>query len=134
MKTKCISRELTEEQRVFFKVPPVLRTKHQISIGKEYLVLGISFEISSPIYGNTALLQIVNDAGRCAFIPTALFEVIDGRCSSFWETRLHEGGAVTLWPIEFYEPYFHDDLSNHDPAARQLFDSVFRKMRAEFGD
>src|SRR6266481_1437273 len=115
MKTKCISRELTEEQRLFFKVPPLFRTVHQITIGREYLVLGILFVVNSPVYGNTAL-----------------FEIVDGRCSSFWETRFYKNGDITMWPSEFYEPYFHDDLSDGDPKTRTVFDSVIAKMRCEF--
>jgi hypothetical protein len=88
----------------FLRYRPFCVRKHQISIGKEYLVLGISFEVNSPVYGNTAMLKIANDARRCCSIPAALFEIIDGRCSSFWEARFYEGGAVTLWPIQFYKP------------------------------
>ena len=132
MRAKCIGRELTEEQRLLFKVPALFRTKHQILIGQEYLVLGISFAVSSSVYGTTALLQIVNDAGYCLFIPAALFEIVESRCSSFWEARFHEDGAVTMWPSEFYEPYFHDDLSNGDPEARKIFESVLTKMKSEF--
>lgn len=134
MRVRCLNDELTEEQRVFFKVPPVLYTKYQISLGKEYLVLGISFEINSPVYGNTVLLEIANDAGRCSSIPAALFDVIDNRCSSFWKTTFYEDGGVTLWPTEFYAPYFHDKLSDHDPETRKVFESVLVKMKAEFDD
>ena len=132
MRTKCISRELTEEQRLLFKVPALFRSVYQISIGREYLVLGISFVVCSPVHGTTALLQIVNDAGNCSFVPAALFEIVDGRCSSFWEARFHEDGAVTMWPSEFYEPYFHDDLSNGYPETRKIFESVLAKMKSEF--
>ena len=132
MKAKCISRELTEEQRLLFKVPALFRSIYQISIGREYLVLGIWFAISSPAYGTLALLEIVNDAGRYRSIPAALFEIVDSRCSSLWEARFHESGAVTMWPSEFYRTYFHDDLSNGDPQARKIFESVLAKMKSEF--
>ena len=132
MKTKCISRELTEEQRLLFKVPALFRSVYQISIGREYLVLGISFAISSPVYGTTALLEIVDDPGHCLSVPAALFKIVDSQCSSFWEARFYEDGAVTMWPSEFYRPYFHGDLSNGDPQARKIFESVLTKMQAEF--
>jgi hypothetical protein len=132
MRVKCLNSELTEEQRLLFKVPPLFRSKYQISIGEEYLVLGISFEVNSPVYGNTALLEIADDAGRCRSVPAALFEIIDGRCSSFWEARFFEDGAFALWPPEFYETYFHDKLSDHDPKTHKVFESVLTKMKAEF--
>jgi hypothetical protein len=131
MRVKCINRELTEEQRLLFKVPPLFRTKYQISIGKEYLVLGISFEVNSPVYGNMALLEIVNDADLCLSVPAALFEIVDSRCSSFWEARFYDDGTVAIWPTEFYKTYFHDDLSNDDPETRKAFESVLTKMKAE---
>lgn len=133
MRVKCLNRELTEEQRLLFKVPPLFRSVYQILIGKEYLVLGISFEVNSPVHGNTALLEIVDDAGLCLSIPAALFEIIDGKCSSFWEVKIYGDVAVTMWPPEFYETYFHDKLSDHDPETRKVFESVLKKMKAEFG-
>ncbi len=134
MRVKCLNRELTEEQRLLFNVPPLFRSKYQISIGEEYLVLGISFEVNSPVYGHTALFEILNDAGLYLSIPAALFEIMDGRCSSFWEARLYKEGAVAMWPSEFYEPHFHDDLSNGETETRKVFESVLTKMKAEFGD
>jgi hypothetical protein len=134
MRVRCLNDELTEEQRKIFKVSPLFRTKYQISIGKEYLVLGLTFVVDSPIESKTVLLQVVNDAGGCSFIPSVLFELSDGRCSSFWQARFYEDGAVTLWPSEFYEPYFHDKLSDHDPEIRKLWELVLKKMQAEFAD
>jgi hypothetical protein len=134
MRVKCLGHELSEEQRLFFKVPPLFHTRYQITISMEYLVLGITFVVDSPVHGNTLLLEIVNDAGRYSAIPAALFEVTDCRCSSFWQARFYEDGAITMWPAQFYEPYFHDKLSDHDPESRELFESVLTKMRAEFGD
>ncbi len=134
MRVKCTSRELTEEQRLLFKTPPLFRSRYQISIGKEYIVLGISLVVNSPVYGNMVLLEMVNDAGIYLSIPAALFEIIDNRCSSFWEARLYENGAVAMWPPEFYETYFHDRLSDNVPEIREIFESVLQKMKAEFGD
>lgn len=124
MKVKCLNTELTEEQRQLFRVPDLFRSKYQISVGTEYLVLGIAFEINSSAYGTQALLEIADDAGRCLSIPAALFEIIDGRCSAFWEVRFYEDAGITMWPIEFNEAYFHDKLSNGDPQARRLFELV----------
>lgn len=96
-------------------------------------MLGISFAANSPVHGNIALFEIVEDGGYyCLSIPAALFEITDSRCSSFWKARIHQDGAVTLWPTEFYEPYFHDKLSDHDPEMRKLFESVLKKLAAEF--
>jgi hypothetical protein len=134
MRAKCVNRELSDEQRLLFNVPSLFRSRYQLSISKEYLVLGISFVVNSPVYGNTALLEVVDDGGRCLSVPMALFEVIDGRCSSFWDARFYQDGAVTMWPAEFHGTYFHDKLSDGDPKTREVFESVLTKMRAEFDD
>jgi hypothetical protein len=132
MKVKCKKTELTEEQKNLFKVPPRFNPGHRVSVGREYLVIGISFVVGSPYYGDSALFEIVNDQGHLVSQPAALFEVTDARCSSFWRTEIHEDGAVTLWPHELYEQYFHDRLSDGEPEARNTFQVVRSKLQAEF--
>lgn len=111
----------------------LFRTKYQISIGKEYLVLGLSFAIESPVYGNSVLLEILDDAGRCISVPSALFEMVDGRCSALWEARFDEG-MMTAWPSEFYGLYFHDRLSDGDTEARRVLQDIHARLMAEFTD
>jgi hypothetical protein len=96
------------------------------------MVLGVSFLISSPVHGNACILDIQDDAGRCMPIPSVLFEDVDQRCSAYWRAKLGDDGNVTLWPEEFYSPYFHDKLSDGDNETRQVFQSVLSKMKAEF--
>ena len=132
MKIKCVNRELTEEQRALLKAPSRFRPKHSLTVGKEYLVLGIVSIIESPDYGNTALFEIVNDSSQLVLFPAVLFEVIDAHCSSYWKGAIYDDGSVTLRPEEFYRDFFHDDLSEGDPATRQVFEEVVAKLEAEF--
>ncbi len=132
MKIRCTNRELTEEQRVLLKAPSRLRPNHALTVGKEYLVLGIVSVIASPQYGNTALFEIVNDHHQFVLFPAMLFEVTDARCSSFWRAAVQQDGTVALRPEEFCREFFHDDLSDGDLAARQVFEAVVAKLKAEF--
>lgn len=132
MKIRCKNRELTEEQRALLKAPSRFRPNHALTVAKEYLVLGIVSIIDSPQYGNTALFEIVNDHERLVLYPAALFEVTDGRCSSYWKAAISADGSVTLRPEELYREFFHDDLSEGDPATRKMFRTVVSKLEAEF--
>ncbi|SRR5579884_2198927 len=132
MKIRCISRELTEQQRDLFKAPSRFRPNPRISVGKEYLVLGIVYIMESPQYGNTALFEILDDDDHLILYPAVLFEVTDGRCSRFWRAAIHKDGAVTLRPEEFYRQYFHDDLSEGDPDTRNVFRAVLGRLAGEF--
>jgi hypothetical protein len=134
MKVQCKGRELTEEQRSFFRVPSLFRPNYQVSIGKEYLVIGISFGVNNPHHGNSALFEIVNDDGHLVLHPAALFDITDARCSSFWRAKAHGDGMVTLRPEELYLEYFHDDLSEKEPETRRVFQLLLSRMEGEFDD
>jgi hypothetical protein len=132
MKIKCKNRELTEEQRAILKAPSRFSPTHALTLGKEYLVLGIVSIIDSPQYGNTALFEVVNDDGQFVLFPAVLFEVTDARCSSYWKAAVYGGGSVALRPEEFCREFFHDDLSEGDPATRQVFQTIVTKLETEF--
>jgi hypothetical protein len=132
MRVRCVNRELTDEQRALLKAPSRFRPNHRLTVGKEYLVLGVVSIIDSPQYGNTALFEIVDDDRGFVLFPAVFFEVTDSRCSSFWRSAVQQGGTVTFRPEEFYREFFHDDLSEGDPVVRQVFQAVVAKLEAEF--
>jgi hypothetical protein len=134
MKVRCTNRELTDDQRVLLKAPSRFRPSHALTVGKEYLVLGIVSIIDSPQYGNTALFEIVDDQDHFVLYPAVLFEVTDTRCSSYWRAAVSGDGTVTLRPEELYREFFHDDLSEGDPATRETFKAMVVKLEAEFPD
>jgi hypothetical protein len=134
MKIRCTSRELTEDQRALLKAPSRFRPNFALTVGKEYLVLGIVSIIDSPQYGNTALFEIVNDDRQFVLFPAVLFEVTDARSSSYWRAAVSGNGTVTLRPEELYREFFHDDLSEGDPATRETFQAMVTKLEAEFPD
>ena len=117
---------------MLLNAPSRFRPNHRLTVGKEYLVLGIVSIIGSPQYGNTALFEVVNDQGHLVLYPAILFEVTDARCSSYWRAAALEDGSVTLRPEELYREFFHDDLSEGDPATREVFRATVDKLEAEF--
>lgn len=133
MTARCIGETLTEEQRCATNAPARFRPSYQVTEGKEYLVLGISFLVNSAIYGNCSLFEIRDDAGRCVSVPTMLFDVEDPRPSRFWRARRTGLIDLALWPEEFYRDYFHDDLSERRPETVAAFNEVVGRLDAEFG-
>jgi hypothetical protein len=132
MRVQCKNRELTEEQRVLLKASSRFRPNHRLTVGKEYLVVGLIGIVDSPQYGNTILFEIVNDDRQFVIFPAILFEVTDARCSAFWRAAVQKNGTVTLRPEELYCDLFDENLSEGDPATRKVFDAVVAKLEAEF--
>lgn len=101
-------------------------SKFQLSIGSNYLVLGVSFGS----YG--VLLQIVDDYGKCIFVPICIFDVIDPRPSKYWKFKKTSDSDLLLWPSEFFVDYFHDDLSDGDGRVISIFKRVVNDIENEF--
>ena len=95
-------------------------------------MLGMVSIINSPQYGNTAHFEIVNDQDHLVLYPAVLFEVTDARCSSYWRAAVFGDGSVTPRPEELYREFFHDDLSEREPATREVFQATVAKLEAEF--
>ena len=89
-------------------------------------------EVGSSRWGLGAYVQIESDFGGISFAPLELFKITDGRAPRFWEVRLWEGGAVTLWPPSFYRDYYHDDLSEEVLSVVTDFNLVRARMESEF--
>ncbi|XBS71686.1 hypothetical protein ABK905_12795 [Acerihabitans sp. KWT182] len=39
---------------------------------------------------------------------------------------------ISLWPEEFYQPYFHDQLSDLVPELLETYNQVVEKLENEF--
>jgi hypothetical protein len=61
-----------------------------------------------------------------------LFEVIDDRLSRYWKIQKYDDYHITLWPKEFYQEYFHDDLSNGIPEVVDIYNSLAERLEKEF--
>ena len=133
MIAKCIGTTLTEEQREATNAPALFRPRYQITVGKEYVVLGVSFLVGSEVYGNCSLFGIRDDAGRFVSMPTVLFDLSDPRPSRFWLARRSGKADLMLFPEEFYREYFHDDLSERDIETVAVFNGVMARLEAEHG-
>jgi len=112
------------------KIGPYPGQSFGVTIGKEYLVVGLSFEINS--YAGTGVcVNIVSDGGYFVTVPLCLFEVLDARASRYWRIRRWEDGITSLWPESFYAPFYVDDHNEDVPEVRADFKKVYSQLEAE---
>lgn len=128
MKVICINNRLTREQKQALDIAQDNDFKYPFEVGQTYTVLGISGGTSSNI-SNTLL-----EMPYFYIFPTplCLFQIIDDRPSQYWKIQKHGDSRLTLWPEEFYQEYFHDDLSNGFPEVVEIYKRVVEKLEKEF--
>lgn len=132
MTARCKSRSLTEAQRIELGHTPNLHSVYDLEPGREYTILAVLFVARFSIYGSTALFEIRDDFGRCFSVPACLFDIVDPRPSMNWRGKQLDNGSLALWPEEFYEDFFHDQLSDGVPSKVEAFERLVQRMTSEF--
>jgi hypothetical protein len=112
MKAKCISEKLTSEQITALGKNYFSNQDYHITIGKEYLVLGLIF--SSGKIGNGCFVEHLTDYGHYVLSPICLFDVIDKRISKYWKFEIDNDGDYRLWLPPTVKTYYHNDTSEED--------------------
>ena len=123
MIVRCIAEKLSEEQAHRFSFERYRLQGGQsfnLRLGQEYVVYGIT------IMGGEPWVEIASVFEYVYSVPLCLFEIVDGRVSRHWEARWFPSGTFALWPPSFYQEYYHDFLSDGDPAMLE----DFRRVRA----
>lgn len=133
MKARAIANVLNETMRRRIGASEIIRPRFSLTEGKSYLVLGIYFSAQSDIYGRTTLLRIIDDDGTCIVCPVELFEICDGRPSRFWRARIANADFF-LYPEEFFDRYFFDDLVEKVPSIVSRFENVVQLLEAEHAE
>jgi hypothetical protein len=131
MKVRCIVPYPTQEQirqlGDFYE-----NQRFGITEGKEYLALGLHFNINTPGFGTGVAIQIFNDNRHIVFPPLSLFQIIDGRPSRYWVARLLENGSLELQPPSFNQEYYHERLSEYIPEIVEDFEGVYAMLESEY--
>lgn len=131
MKVRCLGNKFTDEQKEILGVPEHQNPIYQLTIGKEYTVLGLSLSMD---YMKGVMLEIQEDHhSYCVSIPLCLFEIIDPRISAYWRAKQNKHNLL-LWPEEFYIDFFHDDLAEGRFEVKSIYDEVCKKMKSEFDE
>lgn len=132
MRVKCIHNIIDDElaKRVgLANGQPV--DYSDITIGKEYIVLGLCYYPASPYYAGKPTLEIKDDTGELTTIPLFMFEIIDSTPSKYWQIRFNDKGFLTMYPESFYKDFYHDDLSEDVPEIKADFAQVCEKLEKE---
>ena len=90
---------------------------------REYVVFGLTLHSSSDARGLNAKFELLDDFGNLVSAPMDLFHVVEGSVSPCWTLKIVDG-SILVWPAEFFERYFHDDLSEGLPEAVKAFSRV----------
>src|SRR5438874_13551930 len=130
MRGVCISTQLTEKQRIDAGVNVTMNSNYNMTVGREYLVIGLSFIKGSDVYGTTVLFEVEDDSGLCISTPAVLFKITEATPSRWWKAREEEDG-FRLWPEEMYGEYFHEDVSERNGPMLNKFGAMKPSREAE---
>jgi hypothetical protein len=127
MKVNCIATKLTEQQKKQLGLEITLNPQYPFIIGTTYTVLALSSKVG---LNAGTILQI---PGRYIIpAPLCLFEIVDERPSIYWKIKKRSDYELSLWPEEFYQEYFHDDLSEGVPEVVAIYNQVVERLEKEF--
>ncbi len=102
-----------------------------LTVGREYVVVGLYSYIDSSLYGTGLYVEYVDDDGTLLQSPILLFEIVDARLSQFWQMRVWEDGSFTARPPSLECEYYHDRLSDGLVAYVHDFEKVYAMLTYE---
>jgi hypothetical protein len=148
MRVRCVSDYVTEEQRAALG-----RRKYRgslepgLSIGAEYLVLGMTFEADPRHVSTGPYVMVLMKDREPATYDLCLFEIIDPRVSRYWEVHTVQFDGrqiVDVRPLALFGPLDITDDDERDWEKQEeaydafLNSDAFRDtcalLRAEFAD
>lgn len=129
MKVKCIATKLSFSQKQVMGLKNNEDPTYPFTIGETYTVLAVHTQIE--YYAGT-MLHMPSPSGYVLPTPLCLFEVVDDRPSKYWKIKKNNEHFLTLWPEEFDQEYFHDDLSDGVPEVVEIYKRVVEKLEKEF--
>lgn len=130
MKVKCISTNLTAQQKAVLGLTDNQDPHYPYVIGEDYTVLAMSSKIG--INAGTLLQLQKIPMDYIISVPLCLFDIVDDRPSAYWRIKKLSEHEISLWPEEFYQEYFHDDLSDGVPEVVDIYKKVVKKLEEEF--
>lgn len=126
MKVKFVGKNKQEQEKY----------AKRLTIGKEYVVLGIEFyDKSLPQYCNIIDEYIYyriedNDKVVVSF-PSSLFEMISDKLSSIWVGCRVSDGVFTILPKEWKREEFWNDFYNHEQNAIRDYNKAYQTLYVE---
>lgn len=142
MRVRCIATSLSSRQRERLGRRVYLDTEvAALTIGKEYLVLGLEFMADNARIRTGPYVWVVADEGGLKWYDLGLFTITDPRISRHWVLRTwgvpHQ--RVRLVPAQWEaalerSPYYAMHLSKGEPEAVADFQRLYAEFDTEFDD
>lgn len=151
MRIKCVSLYLNEEQIEELDIQ--LHPREQsiygsyLTIGKEYLVFGLQFQVDPNKHDTGPKVTITPDIGYVVSFPLGLFQITDPRVSRYWEARSLSVATIGFYPSSFYresdrnypptwygESYLNDLIEEGEPGTIEDFERGCALLESEFAD
>lgn len=84
-----------------------------VTVGKDYLVLGMELHSEPPGGRLATWLQVIDDCNEPTWVPAAMFVTISGALASSWEATIGKDGVILIGPQPWLEhgfwATFHSD-------------------------
>jgi hypothetical protein len=127
---KCIRNKFSDEEIIELGIVSK-KAEFNISVGEQLIVLGLSFIQKSYVFGPGVCVDIKR--GKYVIpLPFSFFEIVDPRSSRHWVLSRNQSNIVCLWPPSFFQPFYHDRLSDGDKAIYEDFCQVYQLLSDEF--
>lgn len=130
MKVKCLATSLTVQQKSDLGLMNNQDPQYPYTVGQTYTVLAMSSKVG--VNAGTLLQLQKVPMDYIISVPLCLFDIVDDRPSSYWRIQKRSDYEISLWPEEFYQEYFHDDLSDGVPEVVEIYKKVLERLEKEF--
>lgn len=134
MKVRCVFTTMNDAQRQELALNPFqqMDQRGSLTVGKEYLVLGLEFEVDPAGFETGTYVWIVPDVGYVVRFRLLYFEITDPQVSRYWQAQSLSAGNVTLFPPSFYrENYLKELIEDRVPEVDEDFFQVLTLLQLE---
>ncbi len=128
----CRALDPTPEQAAALEIRYEGLGRYMVTVGKKYVVLGISFPKGAFLLGNDVALAISENNQYIVDVPLVLFDVLDSRVSAKWVFGRNRWG-VSFAPPSFFIENYREDLIDRNPSIMKDFRRVYADLRVESG-
>ncbi len=132
MKVRCLKNLIDDDLAEKVGLPDCgFRNYQSVTVGKEYVVLGLSYDPIAEYHAGKPFVDIKNDNGDLSTVPIYMFEVVDETVSMYWQVKFN-GDLLTLYPESFYRyEYYHEDLADGVPEIKADFERLCQEFEQE---
>lgn len=130
MRVRCLRQRPSESEVAALGSKYYRSQSFHLTVGKEYVVIGLDFAIDSNVHGTGVWAHVVSDDGNLIWAPLTLLEITDARVSKYWEARVFDKG-FKLWPRSLFKDFYHEDLAEGVQEVKDDFHQLRARLEEE---